>query len=135
MENLILPTVISTAISSIPSNYHLQQTANFAGLQHSVRIPNSNQWQSFVVTAQPTNVFLQWSIADNQSADQFLIQHSQDGFNWNTIENRNISATLKYSFVHARVEAGTNYYRLLISHDNGNLSYSSVEQVNFTGDN
>jgi hypothetical protein len=137
MENLILPAVISTAISTLTSNYYGQQAsvvnrqqASVVNRQQPLSVKNQEQWQSFVVTAQPTNVFLQWSIADKQDTKQFLVQHSGDGLCWNTIENRACCSTLKYSFVHAHALCGINYYRLIITNVDGRANYSEVRQVN-----
>lgn len=134
MENLILPTVISTAMSSIPSNYFSQHMVAFVNPEQNTSISRANKWQSFLATAQPTNVFLQWSMTDNQHTVQFLIQHSQDGLSWNTIERRNVSATAMYSFIHSEAQTGANYYRLVVSDTDDEINYSPVQLVDFTGE-
>lgn len=94
------------------------------------------QWQSFTAKKQITDVLLNWQTAAEQNTQDFVIQHSTDGQQWQQIgivaAAGNSNALNNYQFVHSKPVTGNNYYRLLQRDKNGNTTYSTIETVQFT---
>jgi hypothetical protein len=94
------------------------------------------QWQSFTAKKQMNDVLLNWQTAAEQNAQDFVIQHSTNGQQWQQIgivaAAGNSNALNNYQFVHGKPVTGNNYYRLLQRDKNGNTAYSTIETVQFT---
>lgn len=94
------------------------------------------QWQSFSAKKQNNNVLLNWATAAEQNAQDFVIQHSNDGQNWQQAgiiaAAGNSDSENNYQFVHTKPVTGNNYYRLLQRDKNGNTAYSTIETVQFS---
>jgi hypothetical protein len=71
---------------------------------------------SFMATMQKDKVSLQWQTASEENSKNFLLQHSTDGNNWNTIATLVAAGyskqTREYSYVDNNPVQGINYYRL-----------------------
>lgn len=82
-------------------------------------------------------VKLTWQTSLEQDNDSFVVEHSSDGLNWQSIGEvfgvGNSVEVNDYSFIDNYPEAGINYYRLKQFDLNGRYMYSSVEQVWFQG--
>jgi hypothetical protein len=80
-------------------------------------------------TAQPNdaNVDLSWVVGDNQEASSYEVDRSADGVNFAKIAVLpNEADQTSYSFVDANPGAGTHYYRVLETDENGQSIYSKV---------
>ena len=80
-------------------------------------------------TAQPNdaNVDLNWVVGDNQEASSYEVDRSADGVNFAKIAVLpNEADQTSYSFVDANPGAGTHYYRVLETDENGQSIYSKV---------
>jgi hypothetical protein len=93
-------------------------------------------WQSF--SAQKLiskQVLLNWSTSTEINSGDFVIEHSTDGKNWNTIGSvlakGNTSTLQQYSFTDP-APGNINYYRLLQRDLDGRSSYSEVKTVRFS---
>jgi hypothetical protein len=63
-----------------------------------------------------SDVELYWSTSSQVNNDYFILEHSIDGYNWETIKNingaGNSSQVINYSVSHINAPDGINYYRL-----------------------
>ncbi len=112
---------------------------NFDGMFSYFEISFSTlpvQWQSFTAKKQNNNVLLNWATAAEQNAQDFVIQHSSNGQNWQQVgliaAAGNSNSENNYQFVHTKPVTGNNYYRLLQRDKNGNTAYSTIETVQFS---
>jgi hypothetical protein len=80
-------------------------------------------------TAQPNdgNVDLNWVVGDNQQASSYEVDRSSDGVNFTKIAVLpNNADQTNYSFVDGNAGAGTHYYRVLETDQDGKSIYSKV---------
>lgn len=93
-------------------------------------------WLSFTATKENQTVFLQWSTAQEQNTQSYLVQHSEEGINWVTIASLpaagNSSNTNNYNYVHTNPVTGMNYYRIEQTDADHRSSYSLVRTILFT---
>jgi hypothetical protein len=97
------------------------------------------QWLSFTVQQQNEKVALNWSTASEQNTKDFIIQHSINGVEWNSLGTvpaaGNSNTVTRYNYVHLSPPSVTNYYRILQIDIDGRSSYSEIRTVKlFTGD-
>lgn len=73
---------------------------------------------------------LKWQTASEQNTQDFIIQHSVDGVQWNTTGTvqaaGNSSSVQQYSFIHDHPAKGLNHYRLWQRDADGRSSYSKI---------
>lgn len=78
---------------------------------------------------------LKWQ-SNNQNTQQYIVQNSTDGTNWQTIGQvsalNNNNPVQNYSYVHTAPAKGRNFYRLILE-NTGNSKYSDVVSVFFGG--
>lgn len=80
-------------------------------------------------TAQPSagNVDLNWVVGDNEEASNYEVDRSSDGVKFTKIGVvANEADQTNYSFVDANAGAGTHYYRILETDQDGKTIYSKV---------
>jgi len=80
-------------------------------------------------TAQPNSgtVDLNWVVGDNQEASSYEVERSSDGANFSKIAVLpNNPDQTNYSFADANAGAGTHYYRILETDENGRSIFSKV---------
>lgn len=89
----------------------------------------------FSVQKQNNRSLLQWSTADNQHAQSFVIQHSSNGIDWTTVgtvpAKDNSNATNFYKFEHTGPANGMNYYRINETDVDGRHIFSGITMVRF----
>jgi len=84
-------------------------------------------WTSFTATPAGGNVNLNWSVAANQNAKIYEVDHSLDGVNFAAIgEVANDPAIQSYSFTHTNAGAGMHYYRIKEVDLDGASIYSQI---------
>lgn len=92
------------------------------------------RWLEFTGVAQGQSVILNWKTAAEQGTKDFLVQHSTDGRQWQTIGTvlaaNDADKEQAYSFIHTTPGNGMNAYRLQQRDADGHSSYSSVVTVN-----
>ena len=80
-------------------------------------------------------VALTWSTAQEKNSNKFEIQHSTDGYHFNTIgwvdAKGNSNALTTYKYLHTNPNE-VNYYRLKQVDNNLSFEYSSIVKVDFT---
>ncbi len=88
---------------------------------------------SFTAQKQNGIIALQWQTSNEINNDYFNIQHSSNGYNWNTIATQSAknSTTNNYSYLHLLPIAAKNYYRLQQVDKNSSSTYSSVRVIDF----
>lgn len=91
-------------------------------------------WLNFTaLPAADKTVQLTWKTAQEQNANQFLIEHSVDGLTYKVIDSvkaKNSQEMNNYTYSHTQPTSGKNYYRLRAVDFDGKYSYSKVEMVN-----
>lgn len=92
-------------------------------------------WLSFDVRRQNDQILLAWSTAQEMNSSDFVIQHSVNGKDWESIgvvkAAGNSSAVSSYQFVHTNPSEGTNFYRIQQRDLDGRSSYSDVKSIRF----
>lgn len=87
-------------------------------------------WLKFTGSRQGNAVVLNWLTADEQGTKDFLVEHSTNGQQWDTIGKVNASVSgsreQRYSFTHETAGKEMNMYRLLQRDHDGRSSYSPV---------
>ncbi|CAN5384987.1 hypothetical protein BH10BAC3_BH10BAC3_09840 [soil metagenome] len=73
---------------------------------------------------------LNWKVADSKDLDGFELEYSRDGRRYENLVAIKSNSGTSYSFLHAALPAGANYYRLLVKDKNGKTFYSQVVLLN-----
>ena len=91
------------------------------------------KWISFTAQKQNSKVLLQWSTAYENNMSGFIIEHSANGNDWESIctfqvinDNNEIH---QYSYLHNTPAIGINYYRIKQTDRDGKYSYSETKTV------
>ena len=90
-------------------------------------------WLSFTAVKKESTSVLNWSTASEENSQDFLVQHSTTGREWNTLGTvkaaGNATTQRDYTFTHYSPMPGYNYYRLIQRDINGKYDYSRVVSV------
>ncbi|HEU4633587.1 MAG TPA: T9SS type A sorting domain-containing protein [Flavisolibacter sp.] len=121
---------------TLQTDFNLQDmTISGASLTPPATLPVT--WLSFTAKKQDKAVQLNWSTATEQNTKDFVVQHSTNGSNWNTLGSvmaaGNSGSVQVYSFVHQFPARGVNYYRILQRDIDARKSYSKVVSVDVDG--
>ncbi len=94
---------------------------------------------SFRGENQDKNVLLQWSTAQEQALETFVVERSDDGFRWVSITEvvaaGNTNSNRDYTFLDQQPLNGANYYRLKALSSNGQVDISPVVFLSVNGAN
>ncbi|MEO5966651.1 MAG: T9SS type A sorting domain-containing protein, partial [Ferruginibacter sp.] len=89
----------------------------------------------FTARAENKTVVTNWSTAQEINLKHFIVEHSADGINFNSIGTVNASGSSatnnSYEFVHNNPSFGANYYRLKQVDNDDTYTYSPVVRINF----
>ncbi len=87
--------------------------------------------QSFTVTGGSAGNFVSWTAGANNVANDFVVQRSSDGNNWQGLTTVSaVASTIgSYSYNDADAPSGVNYYRLKLVNDDGSIGYSIIAVV------
>ncbi|MGM0478025.1 MAG: hypothetical protein ACQERC_02295 [Bacteroidota bacterium] len=92
---------------------------------------------AFEVQANGDQNQLNWKTASETNNDYFTLHHSRDGLDWRSIEQIEGRGTTSeesdYTYLHHRVKAGMNYYRLMQTDFNGQTEVLGVKAIRNTG--
>jgi Secretion system C-terminal sorting domain len=92
-------------------------------------------WQSFTVQPSNEKALLKWSTASEQNTKSFIVQHSENGVNWTSINEQpamgNSNSTVQYTYLHSTPSKAINYYRILQTDLDGKSSYSKILILSF----
>lgn len=92
------------------------------------------EYLSFEAEPTETGVTVSWATATESNNDFFLVQRSQNGHDWEAIEQvngaGNSSQPIKYQVVDNQPVLGLSYYRLKQVDLDGAFSVSTVKQIN-----
>jgi hypothetical protein len=76
-------------------------------------VPLPVTWENFSAVAVNQDVDLKWQVGNNQNANVYNVQSSDNGSDFITIgQVDNTSSVLSYEYVQNNVAAGTHYYRI-----------------------
>ncbi len=91
-------------------------------------------WLSFTAREQNKTIILDWSTTNEKETENYLVQHSTNSTDWNTIGTKaaagNSNTILYYTFIHNIPVNGYNYYRLIQRDIDGKESFSKVVYIN-----
>ncbi|MGG9963082.1 T9SS type A sorting domain-containing protein [Ferruginibacter sp. SUN106] len=92
-------------------------------------------WISFTAEKKNNGAILKWATATEANSKDFMVQHSLNGSDWNTIGSvkaaGNSNSVSAYNFTHTFPLPGTNYYRLIQRDLDERYSNSNVISLNF----
>jgi uncharacterized repeat protein (TIGR03803 family) len=92
-------------------------------------------WTHFTARKKEQSVLLEWKTAQEQNADQFIIERSGTGSQFQSIgavtATGNTSSGSRYSFTDNDPLDNISYYRLKQTDKDGKFSYSKILLVNF----
>jgi hypothetical protein len=112
----------------------LASTATF-----STNIVLANELTSFTAAKQDNKVSLNWLTANEKANDNFSIERSKDGKNFEAIAQMkgafNSSVSKNYNYTDVTPYKGINYYRLKSVDVEGKAAFSSVVSVSFLDKN
>jgi subtilisin family serine protease len=92
-------------------------------------------WLSFNATASNKQVLLQWRVANEINCQQYDVEYSMDGVNFNELGTVNCLNTLDaktYQWTHGVPLLGANYYRIRQKDRDGKTNFSKVARVQIT---
>ena len=94
------------------------------------------RWIRFTAAKQGDDVKLTWRTAAEQGTNDFVVEHSPNGQQWNIIGTVNAAGTNgaehDYSFLHTAPVKGMNAYRILQRDIDGRSSYSPAVSISLT---
>lgn len=79
-------------------------------------------------------IYLNWVTSDEINVDRFIVERSNNGFDWIEIENttaKNIEGTHRYTVIDKAPLAWNNYYRIRQMDYDGKFSFSKIVHVQF----
>lgn len=90
---------------------------------------------AFTATRVNNTALLQWETCSELTGDQFVIERSVDGMNFDsiaTVPGTGASNTIKqYQFSDEQPFTGINYYRIRLTARNGKFRYTAIRKVTF----
>jgi hypothetical protein len=90
----------------------------------------------FSVAKEKENAILNWTVSNNEYANEYLVQHSSDGASWTDIQVLRVpgisNRTNQYSFVHSYPSPGINFYRIKEVENDGKFRYSNIRSLTFS---
>jgi uncharacterized repeat protein (TIGR03803 family) len=93
------------------------------------------QWVDFTARKKDQSVLLEWQTAQEQNADQFIVERSNTNTAFQLIgmvtATGNTATGARYSFIDQDPLNGDNYYRLKQTDKDGKFTYSKVVRINF----
>ena len=91
------------------------------------------QWKSFDAELNNEDVLLTWTTAEENNSRDFVVQHSINGTDWNSLTvltaAGNSDVDQHYSYLHQQAGVGLHYYRIQQRDVDGRSSYSNVQRV------
>lgn len=88
---------------------------------------------SFSARADQDDALLHWTVASVSGIARFRIERSNDGRSYSDLGFVPVTDQPEYLFRDEAPARGLNYYRLKMVEENGNTSYSAVQQLYFQG--
>lgn len=76
------------------------------------------------------NVNLNWQVYAEADIKTYAVQKSTDGIHFVTISQLDATGSTGYTYSDDQPINGNNYYRLLITNEDGSINYSNVDLVN-----
>lgn len=91
----------------------------------------------FTVSAQNNNALVQWSTSEEQNANVYEVERSENGANWTTIAYvtamGNSSAVNNYSYTDKNISAKVFYYRVKEVDNDGKTFLTAIRSVKPSG--
>ena len=111
--------------------------AYFDNLSLTTNIPLAVVFSLFDVVLNHSNVKLTWITSAENNNSYFTVQRSLDGTDWDDVEkvpgSNNTNSDTTYTAYDNDPLQGVSYYRLKITDNNGNSTYSEIKEINFGG--
>ncbi|MEI6628490.1 MAG: T9SS type A sorting domain-containing protein, partial [Alphaproteobacteria bacterium] len=80
-------------------------------------------------TAQASDVQVAWTVVGESNVASYTVQHSVDGTSFSSIATVAANSNAYYSVIDSKAVAGTNFYRIKVSSNDGTVSYSNVVEL------
>jgi len=80
-------------------------------------------------TTQAGDVQIAWSVIGESNLASYTVQHSIDGASFSSISTVAANNSASYSVTDSKALAGTNYYRVKVSSNDGTVTYSNVVEL------
>lgn len=117
--------------------YQLTDQAGFsspaATYDVSTQAPMPVTLATFEVINESNAALVTWSTSEEVNSDYFDLQHSVDAKTWHQIgrveATEDSKNSVRYSYVHASVASGQNFYRLKMVDKDGSFAYSSIRNL------
>lgn len=94
------------------------------------------QWLSFTADQKSSAIHLTWIANTEGDGGQFLVQHSRDNRQWNTVGTVAAHAgseAREYQYQHVNTARGAQYYRLAHRSATGQMQYSATRLLKLDG--
>jgi len=107
----------------------------FDNLSLTTSIPLAVVFSSFNVVPGNADVKLIWTTSSENNNSYFTVQRSLNATDWDDVEkvqgSNNTNSDTTYAAYDNNPLAGVSYYRLKITDNNGNSTYSEIKEINF----
>lgn len=90
---------------------------------------------NFLLEHQNNQVFISWQAEKEKNVAAYEIEHSTDGFKFNSIALLVASQQPSYSWLHQNPSASGNYYRLKATDLDGSVTYSTIRFISLVTPN
>lgn len=91
-------------------------------------VPLPVTWTAFTANViNQTDISLNWTIANNQNAKNYVVEHSDDGQSFSPVGDvANIASVKSYSYLYPNATPGTHYFRVHETDLDGKDIYSKI---------
>jgi type IX secretion system substrate protein len=111
--------------------------AYFDNLSLTTNIPLAVIFSSFDIVPDNTKVKLTWTTSSENNNSYFTVQRSLNGTDWDDVEkvpgSNNTNSDTTYTADDNNPLPGVSYYRLEITDNTGNVTYSEIKEISFGG--
>jgi len=94
-------------------------------------------WWYFKGSEEKNGVGLKWSVSTDREVFRFIVQRAGKELNWKAIgevlDEMSIGDSGDFSFMDFRPTNGSNYYRVQTVYAKGNVEYSKILRVDYSG--
>ncbi|HEY4874602.1 MAG TPA: T9SS type A sorting domain-containing protein [Puia sp.] len=111
--------------------------AYFDNLSLTTNIPLAVVFSAFNVVPENTDVKLTWTTSSENNNSYFTVQRSLNATDWDDVEKVRAGNNTNYDTTYIASDnnplPGVSYYRLKITDNSGNVTYSEIKEINFGG--
>lgn len=120
--------VVGTTITGITVTTTTNNLSFDAGLVGVITLPARLE---FTALKQGQAAKLTWKVTQEENVAQYVLEHSANGINYNSINTQTRNGSVEYSYLDLQPANGINYYRVRIVDVDGRITYSDIKTVIF----